>query len=228
MSGRITFDAGATGLDASNLVDAQDAAVFVGGVGTAQPLLVTSSSNQITGVIPGVNLDLHGVSSQPVTLNVARNPDNVVKEIKTFVDTFNEIADGVKELTKYDTDKQEGGLLLGESTIQQVETDMYLSIQGLVQGAGRYRILADVGIKIGSGAKLEFDEDKFREALATDGEAVKNLFTQAASGLTSTARLGILNDNKGVRTVGGGTPGLQGHTARRHQFQRDGRRGRYA
>ncbi|QOV90266.1 flagellar filament capping protein FliD [Humisphaera borealis] len=206
VSGRITFDAGATGLDASNLVDAQDAAVFVGGVGTAQPLLVTSSSNQITGVIPGVNLDLHGVSSQPVTLNVARNPDNVVKEIKTFVDTFNEIADGVKELTKYDTDKQEGGLLLGESTIQQVETDMYLSIQGLVQGAGRYRILADVGIKIGSGAKLEFDEDKFREALATDGEAVKNLFTQAASGLTSTARLGILNDNKGVRTVGGGTP----------------------
>lgn len=205
-AGRVTFDAGTTGLDASTLVEAQDAAVFVGGVGSAQPLLVTSRSNQITGVIPGVNLDLHGVSNQPVTLNIARDPDNVVKEIQTFVDTFNEVAEGIKELTKYDVEKQEGGLLLGESTIQQVETEMYLSVQGVVQGAGRYRILADVGLTIGAGAKLEFDEEKFREALATDGEAVKNLFTQAASGLTSSTRLTALNENRGVRVAGGAQP----------------------
>lgn len=207
-NGRIVFDAGTTGLDASNLVDAQDAAVFVGGGSgsSAQPLLVTSSTNQITGVIPGVNLDLQGVSSQPVTLNVSRDPDNIVKEIQGFVEAFNEVAEGIKELTKYDTEKQEGGLLLGESTIQQVETEMYLSLQGVVQGAGRYKILADIGLTIGSGAKLEFDEEKFREALATDGEAVKNLFTQAANGLTSTSRLTTLNDNRGVRIAGGGRP----------------------
>jgi len=208
-NGRVVFDAGSTGLDAGTLVEAQDAAVFVGGIGAAQPLLVTSSSNQITGVIAGVNLDLHGVSKEPVTLNIARDPEAIVKEITTFVEAFNEIAEGIKELTKYDVEKQEGGLLLGESTIQQVETEMYLAVQGIVQGAGRYRILADVGLTIGSGAVLEFNEDKFRDALATDSEAVKNLFTQAASGLSTSSRLSTLNENRGVRSLGGGRPDFQ-------------------
>lgn len=208
-AGRISFDAGGTGLDANTLVDAQDAAVFVGGVGAAQPLLVTGNSNSIAGVIPGVTLDLHGVSTQPVTLNVSRDPDKVVEEVKKFVDTFNEVTVGIAELTKYDTETQQRGLLLGESTIQRVETEMYLSVQGVVQGAGRYRILADVGVKIGAGAKLEFDEAKLRDALAADPEAVKNLFTQTAAGLTPLTTLAQLNDSQGVRVAGGGRPDFE-------------------
>src|SRR5690606_27450968 len=68
-AGRIVFDAGTTALATQTLVEAQDAAVFLGGSDIEQPLLITSSRNQITGVIPGVTLDLHGVSDSPVTLN---------------------------------------------------------------------------------------------------------------------------------------------------------------
>ncbi len=53
---------------------------------------------------------------------------------------------------------------------------------------------------------LEFDEQKLRDAIGTDPEAVKNLFTQAASGLTSSSTLASLNEGKGVRSVGNGTP----------------------
>jgi len=205
-NGRVTFDAGTTGLDARTLVEAQDAAVFVGGVGAAQPLLVTSGTNQIAGVIPGVNIELNGVGTQPVTLNVGRDPQKVVDEVQKFVDTFNEITGAISELTKYDTAKQKGGLLLGESAAQRTETELYLSVQGVVVGAGRYRVLADVGVTIGNGAKLEFDADKFKAAIATDPEAVKNLFTQVASGLTPSTALTSLNSGRGVRVAGAGKP----------------------
>ncbi|HEX8914146.1 MAG TPA: flagellar filament capping protein FliD, partial [Humisphaera sp.] len=205
-NGRVTFDAGTTGLDAQTLVQAQDAAVFVGGVGAAQPLLVTSGTNQITGVIPGVNIELNGVSTQPVTLNVGRDPQKLVDEVQKFVDGFNEVTGAITELTKYDTTTQKGGLLLGESAAQRTETELYLSVQGVVVGAGRYRSLADVGITIGDGAKLDFDADKFKSALATDPEAVKNMFTQVAAGLTPSTALTTLNNGRGVRVAGAGKP----------------------
>jgi flagellar hook-associated protein 2 len=48
---------------------------------------------------------------------------------------------------------------------------------------GRYRILSDVGIKLGDGAKLEFDEGKFREAFGKNPEAVRELFTTTETGI---------------------------------------------
>src|SRR3712207_8700737 len=40
--GRVVFDAGTTSLAARNLVEAQDAAVFLGSGGAEQPLLITA------------------------------------------------------------------------------------------------------------------------------------------------------------------------------------------
>src|SRR5690606_24155349 len=90
-AGRIVFDAGATALSAQTLVEAQDAAVFLGGSDNERPLLVTSSRNQITGVIPGVTLDLHGVSTGPVTLNVSATPDKAIETVTAFTEGFNEL-----------------------------------------------------------------------------------------------------------------------------------------
>jgi flagellar capping protein FliD len=76
----------------------------------------------------------------------------------------------------------------------------------VVAGAGRYRILADVGLKLGDGAKLEFDEDKFRTAYATDPDAVQKLFSAQGSALGDDTPLSKLNSGRGVRTSGTGKP----------------------
>ncbi|HEY8666575.1 MAG TPA: flagellar filament capping protein FliD [Tepidisphaeraceae bacterium] len=183
--GRVVFDAGSTKLQTRNLVEAQDAAVFLGGSGAAEPLLITGSSNELSGIIPGVNVSLHGVSSRPVTVNVTRNADNAVTQVKAFTDGFNSISDKIKDLTKFDPDTQKGGPLLGDDAVQTVQDDMYAALSGVVSGAGRYRILADVGITLGDGAKITFDEDKFRAAYATDPDAVQKLFTLADNGLAT-------------------------------------------
>jgi flagellar hook-associated protein 2 len=190
-AGRVVFDAGDTTLDTHNLVNAQDAAVFLGAADGAQPLMVTASSNSIAGVIKGVNIELHGVSDKPVTLNVTRSDDNVVGEVQKFADGFNDMVDKMNELTKFDTDTNTGGLLLGETTVQTVQSQMYNILNSVNPTGGRYRILADIGLTVGDGAKLTFDQDKFNEAYANDPDAVSALFSDADKGLGKVMEDGI-------------------------------------
>lgn len=205
LAGRVVFDAGDTGVQTKNLVAAQDAAVFVGSPDSAQPLLVTASSNQLSGVVKGVTIDLHNVSQGPVTLSVTRSADALVDQFKKLTDDFNGLVDKLKELTSYDVDTQKGGLLLGEGTAQTIESNVYDVFGAVVSGSGEFRVLGDVGLKLGDGAKLEFDEDKFRAAYAKDPDAVQTLFGSAPPGLTEETRLSTLNSGAGVRTaaVGG-------------------------
>ena len=194
--GRVVFDAGATSLSARNLVEAQDAAVFLGSPGADQPLLITAGQNQVTGVIPGVTIELHGVSDKPVSLGVARTPDKLVEDLTKFTDSFNELADKLKDLTKFDVDTKERGLLLGDSSVQTVETLAYSTFTSVVSAAGRFRVLRDVGLRLVDGGKLEFDETRFREAYAADPESVQKLFsasetTTDAAGKQTIRGLGV-------------------------------------
>jgi flagellar hook-associated protein 2 len=166
-----------------NLVEAQDAVVFYGAAGGNEPLIITSSTNQLTNVIKGVTIDLHSAGSQPVSLSVSDNPDAVLTELKKFADSFNGLVDRLHELTKFDAGTNTKGTLLGESTVQQVESELYAAVQVIVSGIGQYRILSDVGVKTISGAKLEVDEEKFKAAYAKDPDAVKNLFVTADKGV---------------------------------------------
>lgn len=196
-AGRVVLDAGQTSLGLRTLVESQDAAVFMGG-GSDQPLLITSSRNQLADVIRGVTIDLHGVSESPVTLSVTPSADNVVTELEKFTESFNALIDKLRELTRYDSQTQTRGLLLGDATAQEIESQAYAMLQSVVEGAGRYRVLADVGLRVGQDSKLEFDADKFRSAWATDSTAVQRLFT-ATVGATSETKLSATNSSRGVR-----------------------------
>lgn len=182
-NGRVVFDAGTSQLATRNLVESQDAAVFLGGTDTSQPLLITGSDNQLSGVIPGVTINLNGVSTGPVTLNIARSSDAVVDQLKSFTQNFNDMIAKMADLTKFDTATNTKGILLGDATVQQIETTVYSMLQTVVQTGGKYRLLADVGMKLGNGAKLEFDEEKFRAAFADDSEAVSKLFSTTELGV---------------------------------------------
>ncbi|HEV7302032.1 MAG TPA: flagellar filament capping protein FliD [Tepidisphaeraceae bacterium] len=199
MNGRVVFDAGTTNLGTRKIVDAQDAAVFVGGSANTEPLLVTGSSNQLSGVLPGVNIDLHSASDSVVSLNVTRSADSLVETVQKYVDGFNEIVAGIDVLTKFDTETNTRGLLMGDSSVQGVETAIYASMNQVVTGAGQFRTLADVGITIGEGAALEFDEDKFRKAYADDATGVEKLFTAVdRTTVTKTTTGGILTNGVGA------------------------------
>jgi len=182
-SGRVVFDAGTSGVQTRNLVEAQDAVVFYGAAGGSEPLIITSSTNQLTNVIKGVTIDLHGASSQPVSLSITDNPDAILTELHKFTDNFNGMVDKLHDLTSFDPTTNTKGTLLGESTVQQVQSVLYDAVGVVVSGVGQYKLLADVGVKVIDGAKLDIDEEKFKAAYAKDPDAVKNLFVTADKGV---------------------------------------------
>lgn len=204
LAGRVTFDAGTTKLDTRTLVKAQDAAVFVGSADSDQPLLITASRNQISGIIKGVNVDLHSVGKEPVTVSISRDVANVTDELNKFVEKFNELVEKLAEYTKFDTQTLERGVLMGDSSITQVQTELYAMLNTVVPQAGKYRILADVGLRIIDGGRIEFDADKFNTAYADDPESVEELFTNTGSAVTTSTRLSLLNSGSGVQTAGAG------------------------
>ncbi|HRK31336.1 MAG TPA: flagellar filament capping protein FliD [Tepidisphaeraceae bacterium] len=202
--GRFVFDAGNSKLEVNTLVEAKDAAVFFGDATATQPLLVTSSKNQIAGVIRGVSLELTGTSEKPVTVSVSNTIDNVVEEITRFTTTFNELNAKIEDLTKFDTETNERGLLLGDSAIQQVQTQIFSVLNRSLPTGGQFRVLADVGIRVGPSSELLFDEDKFREAYGNNPDALRELFTRAPGGLTEGTSLSVLNKGKGINTAASG------------------------
>ena len=186
LAGRFVFDAGSTGLDAQNLVDAQNAEVFIGGHNSANPLLVSSNSNLITNVISGVTVNLLNTSAVPITLSVTQDSSAISTQLKNFTDGFNAVVTQLDTLTSFNTTTNTPGILLGDSTALTIESDLYATYNRVVQNAGRYRSLADLGITVATGsnvATLNFDATKFSSAFATDPKAVQNLFTQATTGL---------------------------------------------
>lgn len=104
LAGQVTFDAGQTKLGMRTLVNAQDAAVFVGSAGAGEPLLITSSKNTVSNAVKGVTLNLTSVSADPVTLSVTNDVTNVTDALKGFVESYNTLVDKLETYTSFRVD----------------------------------------------------------------------------------------------------------------------------
>jgi flagellar hook-associated protein 2 len=169
--------------------------VFVGSSTAQQPLLITSSTNQISNVIQGVTLDLNGTSASPVELNVTQDTSGLTTSLQNFVTTFNALTTSINSQTTYDTSTNTAGLLLGDPVASSITSALFTSINASLD-TGTYRSLSQLGITVGSNGQLSFDQDTFNQAIATDPTGVENLFnasttTNTSNGSTSTVTTGL-------------------------------------
>ncbi len=168
------FDLGLTVLDEGN-----DARVFFGSDNPATAVFLTSSTNQLDGIIQGVTIDLLSSAEDPVEVSVTTDTAEIESKISDFVASFNNVIEGIDFQTRYDEETEERGILLGDGTLLNLRNSMYSVIRRENDGfTDTFNSLNEVGIRVGSGGKLEFDAEVFREAYAQDPDAVENLFTQ--------------------------------------------------
>ena len=175
--GQLLIDTGAVdwGFDALN--EGQDAVVFFGSEDPADAILLTSSTNTLDDAITGVSIDLLAESDTPVTLSITSDTIKIVDTVKGFVTAFNAVVTRIHELGKYDAETETKGVLLGNSTIRRIESQLYRTLASNPTGVSpQYETLSEVGLNVGEGGMLELDEERFREALAEDPEAVAELF----------------------------------------------------
>jgi flagellar hook-associated protein 2 len=209
-AGRVVIDSGTTNLGIRNLVNAQNAAVFYGGTGNTQPLLITSNKNQFTNVIKGVTVNLLSASSSPVTLSVTPDSSAVESQLQNFVTDYNTVVGTITQDSTYDTTNNVGGLLLGDGTTQQVQEVLNNLLNSVVKGVGSYNDLSSIGITVNAdgigttGTTLNFNSSTFESAFASNPTGVQNLFSTATTGLgnvISTAINGLTDPVNGIITL---------------------------
>ncbi len=176
-AGKFILDTGGLDLGLDQLAAPEDAVVFFGASDPARAVLLTSTTNTLDGVVEGVTIDLKGTSDEPVEVVVQRDTGAIESAVEKLVEAFNTVITTVNNFDKYDAETERRGVLLGDSTVANVRRSLYRAIQGRAQDVdGQFQFLFQVGVKVGNGAKIEFDRDRFREAIETDFQNVADLF----------------------------------------------------
>jgi len=182
--GQLVLGSSASGINFDTLVEAQDAIVFFGGAGSADPVVLTSSTNTLSTALDGISIDLVGASDKPVDLSITRNIDGIVTDLSSFVSSYNGVLDRLNEVTQFNADTQTRGELFGDPTVNLIKNRLRNVVLSPVRSAdpGLNR-LSSVGIRVVSGGKLSFDESVFRDLIAKDPAKVEALFTTSEDGL---------------------------------------------
>ncbi|WP_031435697.1 flagellar filament capping protein FliD [Methylomarinum vadi] len=167
------FNETATSMEQTQV--AQDSILSING------LDVTSATNTFNDTLKGISLDL--AQAQPgetISLDISHSTEGVVDSLQGFVDSFNELASSVKDLTSYDPQTQSGSALLGDATLRSGMSQIRSVLGSLVSGleGTSIRTLVDLGITTQADGTLKFDSGKLTEALKSDPDGVAAVFTQ--------------------------------------------------
>lgn len=161
-------------------------------------LSITRSSNQVTEAIAGVTLNLNNADvGKTVSVKVSPDSDKLAKNIEDFVGAYNKLKKFVDDISKYDTEKKEAGLLLGDSTIRTALSEIRSLVSQPIDGiVGRkYRSLTELGLDTdkNNGYLLKFSRSDFDKAIKEDREGIVSIL--AKSGRTSDSQITYVNDS---------------------------------
>lgn len=167
------FNDSATNLEQTQV--AQDAILSING------LDISNATNTFEDTLKGVKLDLAKAQpGQSISLDVSRSNDGIVESLQGFVDSYNELAATVKELSNYDPASETGSVLLGDATLRSGMSQIRSVMGSLVSGleGTTIRTLVDLGVSTQADNTLQFDTGKLTEALKNDPDGVAAVFTQ--------------------------------------------------
>jgi len=177
--GQVLIDTGDFNLGLTELSRGEDALAFFGAEDPANGILLRSSTNTLDSVIQGVTIDLKSTSDEAVDVTISRDTAGIEEGVQGFVDAFNAVLKQIDSLDFFDVEKESRGVLLGDPTLATIRRQLFNTIQGTPDGVdGTFTRLFQVGVKIGEGAKLEFDRERFRSALEDEPENIKLLFSE--------------------------------------------------
>ena len=163
-----TISSDFAGLNFSTNQAATDASLTVNGIA------FTRSSNQISDVIEGVNLNLTSTTDTNFTLSIDRDISEAKGNIIAFVSMFNEASQEFRNLTNSETD----GPLRGDSIFRSIVRNMRSIVIGTSStGGDSVSSLSDIGISIDRTGQLLFDEAKLETALTSNFDDVVSLFS---------------------------------------------------
>ncbi|MGN6790695.1 MAG: flagellar filament capping protein FliD [Rhodanobacteraceae bacterium] len=160
-------------LDASTQQAGQDANLTINGIA------IQSAGNTIEGAIQGVTLNVTATGDS--TLQVTRDSDAIVGSVHKFVDAYNSLVKTLGGLTSYDATTQTAGVLLGDSTVRSVQSQLRSVLGGVVDNGGAFKVLSDVGVTLQLDGTLQVDDTKLGQAINDNLGALTQFFAGGTS-----------------------------------------------
>jgi len=169
---------------------AQSAEIEVNG------LTITRESNLVTEVINGVTLNLKSADiGTPINLTLESDSASIIEKVQGFVDAYNELKVLSNELTKFDLERGDSGLLLGDSTLRTLTSQIRNVMNSIVDGItdSSFRTLSEVGISTNQDNSylLELDAGKLSQSIEENPNAIVSLFATNTS--TSDPLIEVVN-----------------------------------
>jgi flagellar hook-associated protein 2 len=181
---------------------AQNASFAITGVSGS----ITSATNTVTGVIPGVTLNLVATTVTAVTVGVADDVAGTTSRVQEFVNAYNEIITYLDEQNKIE--RVENGErvdnIFGPLSTSRIDENAIQSLRTAISEARNLdgttvRIFADLGIKTKQDGTLEFKTTELSDAISNDSFSVDTILRNFADAVSSTG--GTIDQYAGFNNI---------------------------
>lgn len=180
-----------TGSDGNKIQSAQSAILSVNG------LAISSETNQIDAVVPGLKLNVMQTTSSAVALSVGRDTTVAKAAITGLVDAYNTFEGIIKGLTASGSATTDAGSLKTDATVKSIRTKMrsFLTTNSSTPGNTQDNVM-DIGISIQKNGKFLVNQASLGSALTNYYADITKMFSANTDDQTSlgTANRGIAGD----------------------------------
>jgi len=144
------------------------------------------NSNLISDALTGVTLELLDSFETTENITISADTASVKEEVRSFLDTYNELMQCIRDNTGINTETGTSGLLSQDIKYMEMKNDLRSIILSQVAGVLNtdYSSLFNIGIEANSIGMLSIkDASKFAEALEANTTNVSDIFKTDENGI---------------------------------------------
>lgn len=184
---------------------AQDSLIKINGYPTGSDNWIANSSNTISDAIPGVTLNLRQASEynentdtwETVDISITKDTAAVKQRLEAMVSAFNETISLIRELTEFNVETEQHGVLSSERGVGFMRTNLrspFNSIAtGFIETIDSFSRASDIGLTVDGRGMLELDESELEQAINEDYQGVVNLLSGSGIGTSSNSSIQFFN-----------------------------------
>jgi flagellar hook-associated protein 2 len=168
----ITVASGSTGYGFTQAATGDDASLTVDGIS------ISSATNTVTGVVPGVTLNL--LSADPgaeVSLGVAPDTSQIESTLQQFVTDYNTVVSDLT--TQFTFSGTSEGPLASDSTVRNLQSAVLSALDYTytpASGTTTVPNLSSLGISVDNNGQISLDTSTLQSALQNNFSDVQNFF----------------------------------------------------
>jgi len=144
---------------------------------TVDGVPISSSSNQINGVIAGVTLNLQAAApNTAVAISVAADTNAITTAIENFVSAYNAVVQDINSQFAVDPTTHTAGVLAGDSALRMVQEQLLNLVTTAVPVNGTTVNLESLGIHMQDDGTLQVDSGQLNGELTSNPGLVLGFF----------------------------------------------------